>query len=140
MSGADEKGSAMETGTSGPTVGRGRVRAFRIVAGLFGALSIVANAAFGLGTLFDQTMKVHTFHLLVQFFIYTLLVGVPLIALAIHPIDVVPLRLAWAVVLGAVIASFMGEDFLSGTYYIGPILLVVLTILAPPKRPLGSFD
>jgi hypothetical protein len=129
----------MGTETSGSTVGRGRVRAFRIVAGLFGALSILANAAFGLGALFDQTMKVHTFHLMVPLFIYTLLVGVPLVALAIHPTDVVPLRLAWAVLLGAVIASFMGEDFLSGTYYIGPIVLVVLTILAPTRGELLRF-
>jgi hypothetical protein len=38
--------------------------------------------------------------------------------------------------LGGVIASFMGEDFLSGTYYIGPIVLLVLTILAPMRGEL----
>jgi len=136
----DEKGDPVEAETtSRPTAGRGRVLAFRIVAGVFGALSLLANAAYGLGTLFDETMKVHSFHLLGPFFIYSLLVSVPLIALAIRPTDVVALRLAWSVMLGAVIASFMGEDFLSGTYYIGPIVLVILTILAPMRGELLRF-
>jgi hypothetical protein len=127
------------TATPTPEAGRGRVMAFRIVAGIFGVLLMLTNAAFGLSSLFDEKEKVHSFHNLGPFFIYTLLVGVPLIVLAIRPTDVVALRVAWAVMLGAVFASFMGEDFLSGTYFIGPIVLVILTVLAPMRSGLLRF-
>jgi len=121
------------------TAGRGRVIAFRIVAAIFGVILIISNAAFGLSSLFDDTQKVHSFHNLAPFFIYTLLVAVPLIVLAIRPTDVVALRVAWAVMIGAVIASLMGEDVISGSYFIGPVVLVILTVLAPMRGDLLRF-
>ncbi len=42
--------------------GRGRVLAFRIVAGISGGLLLFSNAAFGLAPLFDDQEKVHSFH------------------------------------------------------------------------------
>ena len=125
--------------TSAPTAGRGRVLAFRIVAGIFGALLILLNASFGLSPLFNEADKVHSFHQIGPLFFYTLLIGLPLIMLAIHPADVTALRVAWAAVLGPVIASFMGQDFLSGTYYLAPIVLLVLTVLAPTRGQLLRF-
>lgn len=125
----------MET-TTPSTAGRGRVLAFRIVAGFFGVVLIASNAAFGLSSLVNDEERVHSFHNLGPFFVYTLLVGVPLVVLAIRPMDVVALRVAWAVMIGAAIASFMGEDFLSGSYFIGPLVLVVLTALAPTRGEL----
>src|SRR5215217_7787540 len=119
--------------------GRGRVIAFRIVAAIFGVVLIISNAAFGLTSLFDDTQKVHSFHNLAPFFIYTLLVAVPLIVLAIRPTDVVALRVAWAVMIGGVIASLMGEDLIAGSYFVGPVVLVILTVLAPMRGDLLRF-
>ena len=124
--------------TSAPTAGRGRVLAFRIVAGIFGALLILLNASFGLSPLFNEADKVHSFHQIGPLFFYTLLIGLPLIMLAIHPADVTALRVAWAAVLGPVIASFMGQDFLSGTYYLAPIGEVVRMALPPGERKPGE--
>jgi hypothetical protein len=126
-----------ETATT--TASRGRVMSFRILAGIFGAVVILSNAAFGLGSLTDEAQKIHSFHNLAPFFVYTLLLGVPLIVLAIHPTDVVALRVAWAVAIGVTIASLMGEDTISGSYYIAPIVLLILTLLAPSRGELLRF-
>jgi hypothetical protein len=125
------------TGTRAPR--HGRVLAFRILAGFFGVVLIATNTAFALGSLTDDAQKVHSFHNLGPFFVYTLLMGVPLLVLAFRPTDVVALRVAWAVAIGTVIASLMGEDTISGSYLIVPIVLLVLTALAPMRGELLRF-
>ena len=119
-----------------PTVSRGRLIAFRVIAGIFGAVVVIANIAFTMPVFTDQSEKVHSFHDLGAFPASTFLIGFPLIVLAIRPNDVVALRVAWAAGIGAVIASLMGEDVISGSYYLAPIVLVVLTVLAPTRSQL----
>jgi hypothetical protein len=109
--------------------------AFRIIAGLFGALSIISSIAFAIPVFTNEEDKIHSFHILGSLPVFVLVTGVAMVVLVIRPTDVVALRIAWAVTIGTVIASIFGEDFLSGSYYVAPIVLALLTILAPaPTR------
>jgi energy-converting hydrogenase Eha subunit A len=119
-----------------PTGSRGRTIAFRVVAGIFGAIVVISNIVFTVPVFTDESEKVHSFHVLGVFPMSTLLIGFPLIVLAIRPNDVVALRVAWAAVIGAVIASLIGEDVVAGSYFIAPVVLIVLTVLAPTRREL----
>jgi hypothetical protein len=125
--------------TSTTTASRRRVRAFRIVAGAAGVLLGVANFVYGLAPLVDETQRVHSFHTLVPLWVYSLLVVVPLVVLVFVPDDVAALRVPWAVSIGTVIASLIGEDLVSGSYFVVPIILLVVTILAPTRGQLLRF-
>jgi hypothetical protein len=125
--------------TSTTTASRGRVLAFRIVAGAAGVLLGVANIVYGLAPLVDETQRVHSFHTLVPLWVYSLLVVVPLVVLVFVPDDVVALRVPWAVSIGTVIASLIGEDLVSGSYFVVPIILLIVTILAPNRGQLLRF-
>lgn len=118
------------------TASRGRTIAFRIVAGLFGAIAILSNVAFSISVFTDDTEKVHSFHDLGAFPSYVFLIGFAMVVLAIRPTDVVALRVAWAAALGTTIAGLIGQDLVSGSYFVAPILLIVLTVLAPTRREL----
>jgi hypothetical protein len=65
--------------------------------------------------------------------------GVALVVMALRPDDVVALRVAWAVTLGAIVAGVIGHDFFSGTYYISVVVVAVLTVLAPTRSELLRF-
>jgi hypothetical protein len=118
---------------------RGTTIAFRIVAGLFAALWILSTLRFSIVVFTDEREKVHSFHSLGVFPTYVFLLGFALVILAIQPSDVVALRVAWAGTIGSVVASLIGQDFISGTYFVAPVVLIVLTILAPTRRELLRF-
>jgi len=128
----------MDTQTT-PAVARGRVLAYRIVAGVFGAFVIISNIAFSVPQFFSDTDKVHSFHDLASMPAFLVLLGFALIVMMLRPDDVVALRVGWAVVLGTVVAGLLGHDFISGTYYITIIVVGVLTILAPARGELVRF-
>jgi energy-coupling factor transporter transmembrane protein EcfT len=128
----------MDTQTT-PAVARGRVLAYRIVAGVFGAFVIISNVAFSVPQFFSDTDKVHSFHDLASMPAFLVLLGFALIVMMLRPDDVVALRVGWAVVLGTVVAGLLGHDFISGTYYITIIVVGVLTILAPARSELLRF-
>ena len=128
----------MDTQTT-PVVARGRVLAYRIVAGVFGAFVIISNVAFSVPQFFSDTDKVHSFHDLASMPAFLVLLGFALIVMMLRPDDVVALRVGWAVVLGTVVAGLLGHDFISGTYYITLIVVGVLTILAPARSELLRF-
>jgi hypothetical protein len=115
---------------------KGMTIAFRVVAGLFGALNIVAIVLFTIPVFTDDTEKVHSFHNLGSFPALVFLLGFSSVVLAIRPTDVVALRIAWAATIGSVIAGIVGQDFVTGSYFIAPIVLIVLTILAPSRGQL----
>jgi len=116
-----------------------KVIAFRIIAGLFGALSIVSSIGFAIPALTNEEDKMHSFHLLAALPVFVLVTGLAMIVLVLRPTDVTALRVAWAVTIGTVIASIIGEDFVSGSYYVAPIVLVLLTILSPARGELLRF-
>jgi hypothetical protein len=116
---------------------RGRVVTFRVAAGLFGALALISNLLFMAEPLATEAERHHAFHVLASFAGGGLLVGLPLIALAIRPEQiVVPLRVAWAATLGSVVAGVIGADLVSGYYYVLPLVMFVLTALSPARRSL----
>jgi hypothetical protein len=121
------------------TVGGARVVAIRIIAGLFAALSILSTVAFAVPVFTNEEDKIHSFHILGSAPAFILLTGLAMVVLVLRPADVVALRVAWAVTIGTVIASLIGQDFVSGSYYIAPIVLVVLTILSPKRADLLRF-
>lgn len=122
-----------------PTVSRGKVLAFRIIAGIFGALTIVLTVGGAVPVLTNEHDKVHSFHVIGALPVYVLLTGLPLVVLAIRPMDVVALRVAWATAIGSTIAAIFGEDLITGLFIIAPVVLVVLTILAPMRGELVRF-
>jgi len=124
---------------SAPTVSRGRVLAYRIIAGIFGVFIIISNLAFSVPQFFSATDKVHSFHDLASMPAFLILLGVALIVIMLRPDDVVALRVAWAVVLGTLIAGLIGHDFISGSYYLTLVGVAVLTILAPARAELLRF-
>ena len=121
------------------TVSRGRVLAFRIIAGILAVFVIVSNIAFSVPQFFSETDKVHSFHDLAAMPAFLILLGFALIVMALRPDDVVALRVAWAVALGMVIAGVIGHDFISGSYFFNVIVLIVLTVLAPTRNELLRF-
>ncbi len=128
----------METQTS-PAASRGRVLAYRIIAGMFGVFVLISNVAFSVPQFFSATDKIHSFHDLASMPAFLILLGFALIVMMLRPDDVVALRVAWTVVLGTLIASLIGHDFISGTYYITLVVVGVLTILAPVRGELLRF-
>ena len=128
----------MDTQTT-PAVARGRVLAYRIVAGVFGAFVIISNVAFSVPQFFSDTDKVHSFHDLASMPAFLILLGVALIVMMLRADDVVALRVAWAVALGTLIAGLIGHDFISGSYYLTLVGVAVLTILAPARAELLRF-
>jgi len=121
------------------TASRGRVLAYRIIAGILGVFVIISNLAFSVPQFFDATDKVHSFHDLASMPAFMILLGVALIVMMLRADDVVALRVAWAVVLGTLIAGLIGHDFISGSYYVSLIGVAVLTILAPARAELLRF-
>jgi len=124
---------------SAPTVSRGRVLAYRIIAGIFGVFIIISNLAFSVPQFFSATDKVHSFHDLASMPAFLILLGVALIVMMLRADDVVALRVAWAVALGTLIAGLIGHDFISGSYYLTLVGVAVLTILAPARAELLRF-
>ena len=124
---------------SAPTVSRGRVLAYRIIAGIFGVFIIISNLAFSVPQFFSATDKVHSFHDLASMPAFLILLGVALIVTMLRADDVVALRVAWAVALGTLIAGLIGHDFISGSYYLTLVGVAVLTILAPARAGLLTF-
>lgn len=128
----------MDTQTA-PTVSRGRVLAFRIVAGVFGALTFLLTIGGDVSVLTTEKDKVHSFHLLGSLPVYVLLTSLPLVVLAIRPMDVVALRVAWGTAIGTTIAAIIGQDLFSGLFVIAPVVLLILTFLAPMRSELLRF-
>jgi hypothetical protein len=121
------------------TAGGARIVAIRIIAGLFGALSILSTIAFAVPVFTNEEDKIHSFHILGSAPVFILLTGVAMFVLVFRPTDVQALRVAWAVTIGTVIASLIGEDFISGSYYVAPIVLIVVTVLSPARGDLLRF-
>ena len=119
--------------------GHGKLIAFRIVAGLFGALTILLTIGGAFPVLANEPDKVHSFHVFGALPVFVLLTGLPLVVLAMRPMDVVALRVAWATAIGTLVAAIIGGDLFSGLYVIAPVVLVILTVLAPMRGELLRF-
>jgi|1186.fasta_scaffold01281_3 hypothetical protein len=128
----------MET-QSEPTVSHGRVLAFRIVAGVFGTLTLLLTIGGAISVLTTEKDKIHSFHVLGSLPVYVLLTSLPLIVLAMRPMDVVALRVAWGTAIGTTIAAIIGQDLFTGLFVIAPVVLLILTFLSPTRSELLRF-
>ena len=128
----------MDTQTA-PAVSHGRLLAFRIIAGVFGALTLLLTIGGAISVVTNEPDKVHSFHVLGSLPVYVLLTALPLVVLAMRPMDVVALRVAWATAIGTAVAAIFGQDLISGLFVIAPVVLLILTILAPMRAELFRF-
>jgi hypothetical protein len=112
-------------------VSKGRAMAFRILAGLFGAVSLVLTIPFVVGSFVNDEDSVHRVHNVGGAAGFGLLLSVPLVLLAWRPRQTAVFRVALAMVVASVIAALLGEDLISGAYFVGPVIIVVLLVIDP---------
>ena len=123
-----------------PRTSGGRTLAFRIIAGLFGSITLVFTLLFLVGSFTDETQSVHRFHNLGGAVGYGLLLPVPLLFCAWRPMQTAVFRLTWAVALASIVGGLVAGDFVSGTYFVAPIVFVILILLHPAREELFRFE
>jgi hypothetical protein len=115
-----------------PTVGHGRLVAFRVLAGIGGALLTLSSIAFAVPSFVDEDDRIHVVHNIGGVCGYVLLMGVPLLLLAWRPRQVALLRLLVAAMLASLIGGLMSGDFFAG-YAIPFVWIGVVIALAPDR-------
>jgi hypothetical protein len=116
-----------------PVVGHGRLVAFRVLAGVGGALLALSWIAFAVPSFLDEDERIHVVHNIGGLCSYVLLMGVPLMLLAWRPRQVGLLRLLVAAMLASLIGGLMSGDFFTG-YTIPFVWIGVVIALAPDRR------
>jgi hypothetical protein len=105
---------------------------FRVLAGLSGLALLVLSVPFLVTSFTNDADAPHRVHNVEGFAAYGLLLGLPLLVTAWKPAEhPAVFRLTWAAAVGALIAGIIGKDFVSGTHYLAPVLLVVFLALHP---------
>ena len=133
MSAKGGQGMSVELGT---TVGRGRLVAFRVLAGIGGALLTVSSIAFAISSFVNEDERMHVVHNIAGICGFVLLMGVPLLLLAWRPRQVALLRLLVAGMLASLIGGLMSGDFFAG-YAIPFVWIAVVIALAPDRDELA---
>jgi hypothetical protein len=124
------------------TASPGRTRAFRIVAGLLGAMGVLLSVPFAIISFFDDEQAIHQLHNLAFAGLYGVLLGASLLACARRPDDHrSSFLVAVASGIAGAIAGLLSGDFVTGFWYIGPISIALLWALHPSRdellRPAG---
>jgi hypothetical protein len=111
--------------------------AFRIVAGLFGALALVFSLPFAVLSFFDEEEKIHLVHNLGGLAVYGVILGVGLLALAARPEGNVATfqGLALAAV-GALVGGVVAGDLVEGLWFVPAVLVLILFALYPGRGSL----
>jgi hypothetical protein len=118
-----------------PAVGHGRLVAFRVLAGIGGALLTVSSFAFAVPSFVEQDERMHVVHNIGGLCGFVLLMGVPLLLLAWRPRQVALLRLLIAGMVASLIGGLMSGDFFAG-YAIPFVWIAVVIALAPDRAEL----
>lgn len=119
---------------------RGLRRAFRIVAGILGVLTIVLTMPFTVGAFFDDAERIHRLHYLAGSLGSGVLLGVSLLVCARRPEAIGPFWVAVASGVASTLAGVVSGDFISGVWFVAPIILVILFALHPARRALFDVD
>jgi hypothetical protein len=69
----------MSAGIATESTSRGRLTAFRVIAGIGGALATVSNVIFAIPSFVDEDKKIHVVHNIAGLSSFVLLMGVPLL-------------------------------------------------------------
>jgi hypothetical protein len=115
-------------------------RAFRIVAGVLGVATIGLTVPFALGGFFSDADRIHRLHFTAGALGSGVLLGVSLIVCALDPDDLGPFWVAVAAGVATTIAGIISGDFISGIYFLAPLMILVLFVLHPRRRSLFEID
>jgi hypothetical protein len=120
---------------------RGRTRAFRIIAFVFGLFVILPSAAFaGIALIssdpIEQSHRVHTIGGLWGIG----LTGALLLAFAIRPSNLNAFQAGLVASIAMVVAGLVAGDLVTGFWYIGLIGTIVLYVLHPHRSEVLSFS
>ena len=108
-------------------------RAFRIVAGVLGVVTIGLSLPFAIGSFVSETDAIHRFHFLSGTLGYGVMLGVSLLVCAWRPEAIGPFWVAVSAGLAATVAGIVSGDFISGIWFPAPISIVVLLLLHPAR-------
>jgi hypothetical protein len=124
----------IETTAVSTAVPRWRWIVFRVVAGLFAAITTVVSVLFVIGTFTDDTQKVHTVHNLSGRCAYVAVLSAGLALAAWRPErQIAAFQATIAASLAMVVAGALGADLIQGSYYVAPVVIVVLWLLHPAR-------
>jgi len=111
--------------------------AFRILSGFFGAVVLVFSLPFAFSSLVDEQEKIHAFHAVGAGLAFSFVLGAGLLLAAWKPRDMLaPFQAAFVGSLLMGIAALMSGDLISGTYFVAPVIMVILAILHPNRSEL----
>lgn len=111
-------------------------RAFRIVTTVVGVAAIGLNLPFAVGSFFDDAEAIHRFHFAAGVFASALLLGGSLLLCAVRPESIGPFWVAIASGIASAIAGLASGDFISGVWFMAPIVIIVLIALHPARSSL----
>lgn len=121
------------------TVSRGRTIAFRALAGLFGLVTVVFSIPFAVSSLTDEQEKIHAFHSIGSGMAFAIVFGVGLLLAAWKPVEMLaPFQVVFVAALVTGLSSLVSGDLISGTYFVGPVVLVILAVLHPRRNELWT--
>jgi len=112
----------------------GRRKAFRVVAGVLGAATVVLSLPFTISSFTDDAEAIHRLHNLAGAFGFGLLLGGSLLVCARRPESIGPFWVAIASGVASTIVGLFSGDFISGVWFTAPIALVILIALHPDRE------
>jgi hypothetical protein len=120
---------------------RGTTIAFRILAALFGSLSILSSALFAVDPLvsddpIDRSHRVHAIGGLWGFG----LTGAVLLAIAVRPSNVNAYQAGLVASIGMVVVGLVAGDLVPGFLFVGLVISLILFALHPHRREALSFS
>lgn len=132
----------MEAQTLERTRSAARLRALRIVAWVFGGLSVLSTVLFMVPALFtsDPVQMAHRIHVTAGG-VGILVFGVSLVACAIRPTRTNALAAVCAAGVGEGIGGLLGWDLVTGFWFVGILAVVALLLLSQERGSVtGSLD
>jgi hypothetical protein len=120
---------------------RGTALAFRILAGLFGSLSILSSALFAVQPLVsdDPIQQSHRVHVLGSLWGFGL-TGAVLLAIAVRPSNVNAFQAGLIASIGMVVVGLVAGDLVTGFLFAGLVISLILYALHPHRREALSFS
>lgn len=121
------------------TAPRGRTIAFRILAGLFGLLTVAFTIPFAIATFTDEQQEIHAYHNIGSGLAFSVVLGVGLLLAAWRPLEMLaPFQATFVASVLMAIAGLLADDLVSGAYFVGLLIAVVLIVLHPARRELWT--
>jgi hypothetical protein len=120
-----------------PEQGRGRRRAFRIVAGVFGLLTLVFSVPFAIGSFVAEDQKIHLIHNLGGLAVYGVVLGAGLLVLGARPDgNAATFQGLGLAAIGAIVGGVLADDLVEGLWFAPAVVVVVLLALHPDRASL----